>query len=258
MNEKRRRARVQSGWASSGLNKNNVSKQNSSQQFNFQPNVQIKSKPVDIDIRDDGEYELSSTENGVSRIKLYNSFIPAEECDWMFEQLLHEIPWKQENIFINGESKAQPRLTAWYGDINYSYSGLTLNPYQFSPLLNILKDKVLLKTSHRFNSMLANQYRNEKDSVDWHSDDEVSLGVRPIIASLSFGDTRTFELRQKPKEGEDYTFSQLVRVPLKSGSLLLMEGATQIDWQHRVAKEYHDRNVRLNLTFRHIHNQPKT
>ena len=46
--------------------------------------------------------------------------------------------------------------------------------------------------------MLANLYRDGHDSVAWHSDDEPSLGQNPTIASLSFGDTRNFEMRKKP------------------------------------------------------------
>lgn len=254
MSEKRRRARIQGGWAAkaSVSSKPQHKAKEQSHSYQFHPTAQIKAKPADIVYSEDGEYILSKTENGVSSIKLFTHFIPQDETKWVFEQLLHEIPWQQESIVVIATRKLQPRLTAWYGDIPYTYSGLTLKPYQFSQALEILKEKMALKMSLNFNSMLANLYRTEKDSVDWHSDDEPSLGVLPVIASLSFGETRTFELRQKPSVGDDYSFSQHVKVPLSSGSLLIMEGATQIDWQHRVPKDYHDRDARINLTFRNI------
>lgn len=69
---------------------------------------------------------------------------------------------------------------------------------QWHPVLRTLKNQIEENTGHTFNSLLCNLYRNEKDSVDWHSDDEPSLGKCPIIASLSFGATRTFEMRKKP------------------------------------------------------------
>lgn len=69
---------------------------------------------------------------------------------------------------------------------------------QWHPVLRSLKDQIEENTGHTFNSLLCNLYRNEKDSVDWHSDDEPSLGRCPVIASLSFGATRTFEMRRKP------------------------------------------------------------
>lgn len=75
---------------------------------------------------------------------------------------------------------------------------LLLCQLQWHPVLTMLKEQIEEFTGHTFNSLLCNLYRNEKDSVDWHSDDEPSLGKNPIIASLSFGATRTFEMRKKP------------------------------------------------------------
>lgn len=62
----------------------------------------------------------------------------------------------------------------------------------------MLKDRIEEVTGFTFNSVLANLYRDGHDHVSWHSDDEYSLGDKPLIASLSFGDTRNFELRKKP------------------------------------------------------------
>uniref|UniRef100_A0A673UD42 Fe2OG dioxygenase domain-containing protein n=2 Tax=Suricata suricatta TaxID=37032 RepID=A0A673UD42_SURSU len=130
---------------------------------------------------------------------------------------------------------------------------------QWHPVLLTLKDQIEKNTGHTFNSLLCNLYRNEKDSVDWHSDDEPSLGRCPVIASLSFGATRTFEMRRKPppEENGDYTYVERVKIPLDHGTLLIMEGATQADWQHRVPKEYHSREPRINLTFRTVYPDPR-
>ncbi|XP_055006635.1 alpha-ketoglutarate-dependent dioxygenase alkB homolog 3-like [Boleophthalmus pectinirostris] len=109
------------------------------------------------------------------------------------------------------------------------------------------------------NSVLCNLYRSGHDSIAWHSDDEASLGEQPTIASISLGDTRSFSLRKKPapEENGDFTYSTHIKVPLSHGTLLIMEGATQDDWQHQVAKEYHDRGPRINLTFRTIYQEPQ-
>jgi alpha-ketoglutarate-dependent dioxygenase alkB family protein 3 len=111
--------------------------------------------------------------------------------------------------------------------------------------------------NYKFNSVLGNFYRDGKDSVAWHSDDEPMLGKHPYIASLSFGDLRMFEMRRKPSNpnptSDDYDFVQHVKIPVNHGSLLIMEGATQDDWQHQIPKEYHDRGGRINLTYRTIY-----
>ena len=67
---------------------------------------------------------------------------------------------------------------------------------QFHPLLTALRDRLNDKYNLNLDSILANLYRDGHDSVDWHSDNEPALGRCPTIASLSFGDTRNFELRQ--------------------------------------------------------------
>jgi len=271
MSEKRRRARVQGGWASTSKPRRDEGPTKIANKdekypinFKFKPTVENRSKPKELVIKKNGVHQLSDTDNGLSRIFLQNEFFDSNECEWIFEQLHAEVPWKQELIKIKGETVEQPRHTAWFGDITYTYSGLTLNPLQFSPLLIMIRDKIESYMNEQqinrvpFNSMLANLYRGEKDSIDWHSDDEVSLQRNPVIASLSFGETRNFELRRKDQseiiDGEvDYTYSQHVKVPLSNGSLLIMDGACQEDWQHRVPKEYHDRQPRINLTFRTIY-----
>ncbi|KAJ6667180.1 hypothetical protein lerEdw1_017158, partial [Lerista edwardsae] len=191
-------------------------------------------------------------------IHLVPNFIDTKEADWMFEMLLQEVPWRQRTHIRQDISFEEPRLTSWYGELPYTYSRLTMqaNP-DWHPLLAMLKDRIEDFTKETFNSLLCNLYRNEKDSVDWHSDDEPPLGKTPVIASLSFGACRMFELRKKPLPQEEYTYVQRVRIPLDHGTLLMMEGATQEDWQHRVPKEYHSRDARINLTFRTMFPDPK-
>ena len=65
-------------------------------------------------------------------------------------------------------------------------------------------DKINAETGLVFNSVLANLYRDGHDHVSWHSDDEPSLGQQPTIATLSFGDTRTFQLRKNPPQVRTY------------------------------------------------------
>ncbi|XP_074660751.1 alpha-ketoglutarate-dependent dioxygenase alkB homolog 3-like isoform X2 [Tubulanus polymorphus] len=205
-----------------------------------------------------GVYDLSETSNGLSRIRLFTDFFKSDQADWMFEQLLDELPWKQRSHRFQSEKYLEPRLTAWYGELPYTYSGTTLQPNpEWSPALQVIKQQLEERTGYTFNSMLANLYRDGHDSIDWHSDDEKSLGPAPVIASLSFGDSRNFELRKKPPTAEngDYTYMEHVRVPVTHGCLIIMEGATQADWQHRVPKEYHDRDPRINLTFRVIYSE---
>ena len=170
--------------------------------------------------------------------------LPWSNAD-VFARLLAETDWREETVVIYGKRHLQPRLSAWYGEKAYAYSGLRLQPVPFTPLLLTLRDAVEAATGHAFNSVLLNYYRNERDSMGLHSDDEPELGPRPAIASLSFGEARTFILKHKHTR-------QTVRVPLTDGSLLLMAGDTQQYWLHGINKMTKSLQGRINLTFRKI------
>lgn len=165
--------------------------------------------------------------------------------DDIMARLVAETAWRAESIVLWGKQHLQPRLTAWHGDARYSYSGLDLEPLPFTPLLLDIKQAVEIATGLSFNSVLLNYYRNERDSMGMHSDDEPELGPEPAIASVSFGATRTFILRHRWSK-------QTVKLDLTNGSLLLMRGKTQHFWLHGINKSARQIGPRLNLTFRKI------
>jgi alkylated DNA repair dioxygenase AlkB len=159
--------------------------------------------------------------------------------------LIAETAWRSETVTVWGKQHAQPRLTAWHGEAAYTYSGLTLNPLPFTELLLEIKASVEQASGRRFNSVLLNYYRNERDSMGMHSDDEPELGPEPAIASVSFGATRSFILKHKATK-------RTVKLDLTSGSMLLMAGKTQTNWLHGINKQTRPCGPRLNLTFRNI------
>ncbi len=173
-----------------------------------------------------------------------------EEAAWRhFAALRQEVPWRHEPITLWGRQFLQPRLTAWYGDAgtDYAYSGLRMAPLAWSPRLAAIKAQVESVCGHRFNSVLLNLYRDQRDSVGWHSDDEPALGKHPVIASLSLGESRIFKMKHKLRKQE-----KPVSLELGNGSLLIMAGETQQYWLHAVEKERQARGARINLTFRTI------
>ena len=160
-------------------------------------------------------------------------------------RLLAETPWRADTVVVYGKRHLQPRLTAWYGEASYTYSGLTLQPLPLTPLLEQLRTAVEQATGRRYNSVLLNYYRDGADSMGMHSDDEAELGPQPVIASLSYGATRTFILRHKRTK-------RTVKLDLTDGSLLLMAGTLQAHWQHGINKTAKLVGPRLNLTFRFV------
>jgi alkylated DNA repair dioxygenase AlkB len=173
----------------------------------------------------------------------------AQPPDVIMSQLIDEVPWRAENVVVWRRTYPQPRLIAWYGDdgMNYTYSGIQLTPLPWTAALRDIKSRVEGATRTDFNSVLLNYYRDHRDSIGLHSDDEPELGERPILASLSLGDERTFILKHKREKT-----LKPVRLKLASGSLLLMKGDTQRYWQHGIDKETRPCGPRINLTFRRI------
>jgi alkylated DNA repair dioxygenase AlkB len=179
---------------------------------------------------------------------LFPQFFSKKDSDLLLQQLFANISWKQEPIKIFGKQVMQPRLTAWYGDAGkaYSYSGITMQPLPWTDSLQKIKTAVEKKAGSLFNSALLNLYRTGKDSMGWHRDNEKELGLNPTIASISFGASRVFKLR-------DYSNKSTVKsIELTHGSLLLMQGATQHYWEHQVAKTSKRVAQRINITFREI------
>jgi alkylated DNA repair dioxygenase AlkB len=158
------------------------------------------------------------------------------------------IAWKQDFIRVYGKTHPLPRLTAWYGDSDrsYTYSGITSHPNPWNKGLAWLKEQVEACAGVPFNSVLLNWYRDGDDKLDWHADDERELGRDPVIASANFGATRDFLLRRNDDP------SLKLSIPLGHGTLLIMRGALQHHWQHAVPKRAGVRDSRFNLTFRRI------
>jgi alkylated DNA repair dioxygenase AlkB len=169
--------------------------------------------------------------------------------DWppadVMRLLMEETDWRHEEVKVWGKLHMQPRLTAWHGEASYRYSGKTFHPLPFTPLQLHIKQAVEHATGRRFNSVLLNYYRDERDSMGFHADDERELGPDPAVASVSFGAPRTFILKHQ-------RLPKTVKLALGDGCLLLMAGALQSHWLHGINKERTARGPRINLTFRMI------
>lgn len=179
----------------------------------------------------------------------YPVFFTAEESNRYFPDLLNEIKWKQEPIKIFGKEVMQPRLTAWYGDTDkaYSYSGITMQPNTWTETLKAIKQKIEPVAGVKFTNALLNLYRDGNDSMGWHRDNEKELGNQPIIGSVSFGETRTFQFRNYK------TKKDLISLELNNGSFLLMRGDTNHYWEHSIPKTKQAKKERINITFRVIY-----
>ena len=179
-------------------------------------------------------------------IEYYPQFFDLGEANALFDELLHNTQWIEEDIRVYGKIYKQPRLTAFFANNNkkYGYSNISMTPLPFSTLLNTIKTKVEATCGTQFSSCLLNLYRDGQDSNGWHADDEKELGLNPVIASVSLGAERSFHLKHKTIKTLKHKLS------LQHGSLLLMKNETQHHWLHQIPKTKKPVGKRINLTFR--------
>lgn len=172
-------------------------------------------------------------------------FLTPEFADHLLDQLWNELEWTRYKIRMFGRQLEQPRLTAWCSDsgIGYSYSGLTLHSEPWYPELDRLRMRLQADLGAGFNSVLVNAYRDGRDSMGWHADDEPELGGTPVIASVSLGAHRRMLVR--PKAG-----GSARGIELENGSLLVMRAGSQEQWMHSVPRTRRPLGLRINLTYR--------
>ncbi len=185
------------------------------------------------------EFDLPDAE-----ITLWEHFFDRASADAYYKILLEQTPWEQKPITIFAKTLPTPRLTAWYG----KHRDATRADTPFTPELLAIKTKVEAASGYHFTSVLLNLYRNGQDSVAWHRDNERELGPRPVVGSVSFGETRPFDIRHKFRKD-----LQRTRILLHHGSFLMMAGTMQHFWEHQVPKTNKPISPRINLTFRVVH-----
>jgi len=196
-------------------------------------------------VSDDGAVVIDLPDGA---LRLWPAAFETVEAGELFAGLRHGIDWQQEEIAIFGARRPVPRLVAWHGDpaAHYTYSGTAHSPRSWTPPLQRVRELTERLTGATFNAVLLNLYRDGRDGMGWHSDDEPELGPAPVIASVSLGATRRFCLRHRRRKALKLDLS------LGHGSLLLMAGSTQRHWVHAVPKTSRPVGERINLTFRRV------
>jgi alkylated DNA repair dioxygenase AlkB len=180
-------------------------------------------------------------------VHYYGKLINNQDADRYFDSLINTIDWKNDQAIIYGKLIITKRKVAWYGDTDfeYTYSKTTKRALPWTTELLELKSITEEKTGEKFNSCLLNLYHNGDEGMGWHSDAEKNLKKNGAIGSLSFGAERKFTFKHKQT-------SETVSLVLEHGSLLIMKGTTQTNWQHRLPPSKLIDKLRINLTFRTV------
>jgi len=197
----------------------------------------------DTELFTSGEVKKKQFDIPDAELLLWEHFFNKQESDQFYGTLLQETPWKQEEIIMYNKTMLTPRQIAWYGKRRSTKTELPM-----TPTLLTIKEKIEKETGVHFTSVLLNLYRHGQDSVAWHRDKEKEFGANPVIGSVSFGETRPFEIRHIERKD-----LKKISIPLHHGSFLLMAGPMQHCWEHQVPKTAKNIKPRINLTFRIVH-----
>jgi alkylated DNA repair dioxygenase AlkB len=174
-------------------------------------------------------------------VKIYRGYFDQHD-----QSVFSDVNFEQNQIEMYGKTYFIPRLEAWFGEKDYTYTGMKLKSRPYPSWLNKMQREVQDLSDKSFNSALINKYRNGDDYVGYHSDDEACLGKSPVIASLSFGAERSFLLKHNTDSSSNLS------IQLLHGDLLVMGAGIQEHYKHCVPKRKLINSVRYNITFRQV------
>jgi alkylated DNA repair dioxygenase AlkB len=184
-------------------------------------------------------------DDGVSSVQLYSDWL--KNADSYFERCLSEVDWQTRVISLFGKQHPIPREEAWVGDkgVGYRYSGQDYIANGWPASLDVIASNIQKEFAWAVNSALLNYYSDGQSSMGWHSDNEKELGECPMVVILSMGASRTIQFRQI----KDHKLK--TSVELEHGSLLVIRGETQHQWQHAIPKRA-GKAARVSCTFRKV------
>ena len=162
---------------------------------------------------------------------LLTNFIDEISAQKLMSDIYDEVLWREDKITMFGKTYPQARKVAWHGDpkVTYTYSGIKMVAPGWSSRLKQLTDKIHTTLGCQFNSALVNYYRDGKDHMSWHQDNEPELGDNPVIASLSLGASRDFFLNTVMEINWDFLCTPVIYLSCKdklkpAGNMLCPRG----------------------------------
>jgi alkylated DNA repair dioxygenase AlkB len=186
-------------------------------------------------------------------------FYDRATADAMFDEISQYAGLNFTSYLIKGARVRSPRRMMWcaeggVGEYRFSANHVPgLRAHAFTPTLRRMRRDVENAVGAPFNAVLINLYADGTEHAAWHSDDDPWLGRDFDVPSLSLGAARPFRVRRRGGVNE-------TTVTLGHGSLLVMKGAFQRDYEHSLPRVT-GAGVRINLTWRfvapalrHLHN----
>jgi alkylated DNA repair dioxygenase AlkB len=149
-------------------------------------------------------------------------------ADALYEMAVASVPWRQARLFRYERYYDEPRLTAWWSPGSPAAHPVVVDAHR------------ALRARYRvpFEGFGYAWYRDGRDSVAFHRDRDLRWLDDTVIAIVTLGARRPWQLRPRanryahelPSRGATHDLAP------GSGDLLVMGGRTQVGWEHAVPK----------------------
>ena len=154
----------------------------------------------------------------------------------------------QLDLSTTGYMDLGTRSAAYYGEHPYSYSGITHAPCPFTDnvyLMHVLSYIKIVIPDLVFNSAMIHKYTDGNSIIPHHSDDEVCIESDSQIVTISLGETREMEFKNKSSGTTEL-------VTLEHGEVFTMSKNSQQYFTHAIPATAMKKNARLSITLRQI------
>lgn len=144
----------------------------------------------------------------------------APHTEGLFDQLRRELSWTQGRSIREGKMIPDPRL------------GASLSRRQTADFPILHYTRLVLEARYRIQlgGMGLVLYRDGRDGVGFHADDELMYLENTIIAALVLGAERPVAFKPRGRAGD------ALAITLGAGDLYVMGGRCQSDWLHAIPK----------------------
>ena len=128
--------------------------------------------------------------------------------------------------------------------IGYNYSGKLMKSQPLTKHLKTLMQIINIYFNSDYNAILVNHYVNGQNYIGAHSDNEENLGKTSGVVCLSYGESRTFRIRNKDSK------KIVLDIPTVSNDIIKMNGDFQKEFTHEIPMQTKITGERYSFTFR--------
>ena len=182
----------------------------------------------------------------VKHINQYIDYIP--KCLSRIDLSDVIFPQQRDTCTVFGKKYLIPRdqiMMHFDKPYTYRYSNITLQTIPVdNDSVKRIREYIYKTFNIKYNVVLINRYTSPNDKVGWHSDDEKMINQNFPIISISLGQSRKFQIKDKSTKAVE-------SIKLNDGDIIVMKSGCQQLYSHQVPKGLkNETGIRYNLTFR--------